>query len=78
MGHNWEIDTRRSRLSINVLVWRCKSCGCLQIKKGGLDRPSVYRLNEPLCNPFKIQEQEPACGPQLRDNGMNLMAAVKT
>ena len=77
MAHDWEMDTLRSRLSISVLVWRCRSCGCLQIRKGGLDKPSVYRLNEPSGNPFRTQEQEPLCQPQLRDDGMNVMAAVR-
>ena len=61
MMHDWEMDTGRSRLSINVLVWRCKLCSCLQIRKGGLDAPSVYKLNEPSCNPFRTLKQEPPC-----------------
>lgn len=61
MEHDWRLDFGRSRLSINVLVWRCKSCGCLQIKKGGMDAPSVYKLHGPMANPFRVLASEPPC-----------------
>ncbi|UCD29626.1 MAG: hypothetical protein JSV03_03860 [Planctomycetota bacterium] len=61
MKHDWMMDPTRTRQSINVLVWRCKTCGCLQIKKGGLNAPSVYKPNDPAWNPFKTMQSEPPC-----------------
>ena len=61
MGHTWEMDVARSRMEIDVLVWRCKHCGCLQIKNGGLEVPSVYRVPGRLNNPFRPLVEEPAC-----------------
>jgi hypothetical protein len=59
--HEWEMDSLRTRLEISVLVYRCKSCGCLQIKNGGPDAPSVFRPNDPAWNPFKTLPAEPPC-----------------
>jgi|GEM_PF-5445506 len=64
MAHDWEMDIKRAKLDINVMVWRCKNCGCLQIKNGGLSAQSIYRPNEPMWNPFKTLQEEPPCEPK--------------
>ncbi|MHC4445118.1 MAG: hypothetical protein ACYTF1_15575 [Planctomycetota bacterium] len=61
MIHDWRMDLKRSRHSINVLIWRCSKCGCLQIKKGGMSAPSVYKPNDPSWSPFETMETEPDC-----------------
>jgi len=60
--HKWEMDNGRTRLEISVLVYRCKSCGCLQIKNGGPDAPSVFKPSDPAWSPFKTMTAEPPCG----------------
>jgi hypothetical protein len=61
-SHDWEMDSLRTRFEIGVLVYRCKSCGCLQIKNGGPDAPAVFKPNDPKWNPFKTMAAEPPCG----------------
>ena len=61
MTHDWRMDLKRSRTSINVLIWRCVKCGCLQIKKGGMSAPSVYKPNHPDWSPFATLDTEPPC-----------------
>lgn len=60
--HMWEMDRSRTRLEISVIVYRCRSCGCLQIKNGGPDVPGVFKPNHPAWNPFKTLPFEPPCG----------------
>jgi len=60
-AHDWEMDSLRTRLEIQVLVYRCRVCGCLQIKNGGPDVPSVFRPSEPGWNPFKTMAEAPPC-----------------
>lgn len=62
MPHQWELDRSRTRLEISVLVYRCRTCGCLQIKNGGPDAPGVYKPNDPAWNPFRTLSAEPPCG----------------
>ena len=62
LTHDWEMDSLRTRLEIDILVYRCKYCGCLQIKNGGPDAPSVFRPNDPAWSPFKTLTAEPPCG----------------
>jgi hypothetical protein len=59
------MDSLRTRLEINVIVYRCAACGCLQIKNGGPDAPGVYKPTHPGWNPFKTVSQEPPCRPGL-------------
>lgn len=61
LSHEWEMDSLRTRLEINVIVYRCRSCGCLQIKNGGPDAPSVFKPTYPGWNPFKTLAAEPPC-----------------
>ncbi len=61
-GHEWEMDSLRTRLEISVIVYRCKSCGCLQIKDGGPDAPSVFKPTYAGWNPFRTLPCEPPCG----------------
>ena len=61
MGHDWQLDAQRTRMDINVLAWRCRICGCMQIKNGGLDAPSTYKRTCARSNPFETLDEEPAC-----------------
>lgn len=61
MAHDWVMDGSRTRLEINVLVWRCRWCGCLQIKHGGHEARSVYKPNDPAWSPFRTMDEEPPC-----------------
>lgn len=63
--HDWQMDSLRTRLEISIIVYRCAVCGCLQIKNGGPDAPSVYRPTHPGWNPFRTLPEEPPCQPQL-------------
>lgn len=63
--HLWQMDSLRTRLEINVIVYRCAACGCLQIKNGGPDAPAVYKPTHPGWNPFKTVSQEPPCRSRL-------------
>lgn len=60
-SHEWEMDSLRTRLEIGVIVYRCRSCGCLQIKNGGPDATSVYKPTHPGWNPFRTLAEEPPC-----------------
>jgi hypothetical protein len=60
-AHEWEMDGSRTRLDINVIVYRCRSCGCLQIKNGGPDARSVFKPGDPGWNPFRSLPTEPPC-----------------
>lgn len=59
--HTWQLDPMRTRMDIGVLVWRCPTCGCLQIKNDGLDSTSVYKPSTPDWNPFRTTPEEPPC-----------------
>ena len=61
MAHDWRLDPELSSASLKLLIWRCRTCGCLQIKKGGPDAASVYKLNPRRGNPFKTLHEEPEC-----------------
>lgn len=61
MTHTWKMDMQRSRLPLKLFVWRCTECGCLQIKRGGVDAPSVYRPRGAGRNPFATLDHEPRC-----------------
>jgi len=61
MSHEWKMDAARTRYDINILVWKCRTCGCLQIKKGGMKAPSIYKPDAANWNPFKTTDREPAC-----------------
>ena len=58
-AHTWEPDMDRTRLEINVLVWRCSACGCLQIRNG--EKPVAYKPNRPNWSPFRTLPEEPPC-----------------
>lgn len=62
MTHDWEIDGNRTRMEIHVYVYRCRHCGCLQIRNGGPDAPAVYKPNDPAWSPFHTMPDEPPCG----------------
>lgn len=55
------MDSGRTRLEISVIVYRCRACGCLQIKDGGPDVPGVYKPALPGWNPFRTLADEPPC-----------------
>ncbi len=61
MTHKWEMDVTRTRMDISILVWKCKHCGCLQIKNGGVDASSLYKPNDPTWSPFKTLVDPPPC-----------------
>ncbi len=63
--HQWQMDSLRTRLEISVIVYRCKLCGCLQIKDGGPDAPSVFKPSYAGWNPFRTLPEEPPCQRQL-------------
>jgi hypothetical protein len=61
LQHDWEMDSLRTRLEIHVIVYRCRACGCLQIKNGGPDAPSVFKPSDPGWSPFRTLREEPPC-----------------
>jgi len=66
MAHDWRLDPELSSASLKLLIWRCRTCGCLQIRRGGPDAVSVYRLNPRRGNPFKTLDEEPECTAPVR------------
>ncbi len=76
ISHEWEMDSLRTRLEIGVIVYRCQCCGCLQIKNGGPDAPSVFKPTYPGWNPFKTLSTEPPCEvPDLRPSAVSAAQA---
>lgn len=68
MTHKWEMDVSRTRMDIHVFVWKCRHCGCLQIRSGGVEGKTTYKPNDPAWSPFKVLDEEPRCA-TLSENG---------
>jgi hypothetical protein len=69
MTHKWEMDVSRTRMDIKVVVWKCRYCGCLQIRSGGVDGKVTYKPNDPAWSPFKAMTEEPRCTAVLEASG---------